>query len=155
MLPQMRVRIQHRLNMRWEKYKQHMEVPTIHPSLLVPPLTSLSEILPSPQENRRALMAAMNMILNNPRILVSILSAAEMPQQQGAALRRMLSTDGVDITYELSVIPYQGGFDNTTHAYGSISSTISGAAYGSGSDYMSALTSSSYNSSLTGTNFTG
>ena len=107
------------------------------------------------EENRRALIAAMLAVLDNPpRIDVSIASVTSAARR---SLRQELYThtsrrltEGIDVTYSLTLVPSQADYSSDSEAFSSINSTISSASYGNGSAFFTALQNYSSNSSFVG-----
>ena len=107
------------------------------------------------EENRRALIAAMLALLDNPpRInvgIASVTSAARRSLRQELythTSRRL--TEGIDVTYSLTLVPSQADYSSDSEAFSSINSTIASASYGNGSAFFTALQNYSSNSSFVG-----
>lgn len=98
----------------------------------------------------------METIFHNPRILVDILFALEATADSvdvagfgsERAHHRALGALGVDISYQMSAVPSEGGYVKASHARSSIDTAVAGGAYGNGSDYLVALMSTAFNSSF-------
>lgn len=110
---------------------------------------ALGVFLEREAQNKRALAAAMGAAVGNPAITVTVASVA------GVAVRVLLLdplhrrlADGIEVTYQLTCIPYQAQYASASAAYSAISSALSLASYGNGSAYLSTLMSYSNSSSF-------